>query len=37
LIDCEGPRLIFSGQMDYAPNIDAALRVIERLLPRIRR
>ena len=36
LVDCDGPRLIFSGQMDYAPNIEAALRVIERLLPRIR-
>ena len=36
LIDCDGPRLIFSGQMDYAPNVEAALRAIERLLPRIR-
>lgn len=36
MVDCDGPRLIFSGQMDYAPNIDAALRVIDRLLPRIR-
>ncbi len=36
LIDCDGPRLIFSGQMDYAPNVEASLRVIERLLPRIR-
>ncbi|MCW1428154.1 TIGR03087 family PEP-CTERM/XrtA system glycosyltransferase [Novosphingobium sp. JCM 18896] len=33
---CAGPRLIFTGQMDYAPNIDAALRVIDRVLPRIR-
>ena len=32
----EGPRLIFTGQMDYAPNVEAALRVIERLLPAIR-
>ncbi len=31
-----GPRLIFTGQMDYDPNIEAALRVIERLLPRVR-
>lgn len=31
-----GPRLIYTGQMDYAPNIEAALRVIERLLPAIR-
>ena len=31
-----GPRLIFTGQMDYAPNVAAALRVIYRLLPAIR-
>ena len=31
-----GLRLIFTGQMDYAPNIAAARRVIERLLPAIR-
>ena len=37
LLDCGGPRIIFTGQMDYAPNIEAALRVIERLLPGIRR
>lgn len=30
------PRLIFTGQMDYAPNIAAAARVIERLMPLIR-
>jgi polysaccharide biosynthesis protein PslH len=36
LLECEGPRLIFTGQMDYAPNIAAALRVAERLLPLIR-
>ncbi|WP_288486732.1 TIGR03087 family PEP-CTERM/XrtA system glycosyltransferase [uncultured Novosphingobium sp.] len=30
-----GPRLIFTGQMDYAPNIDACLRAAQRLLPRI--
>lgn len=30
------PRLIFTGQMDYAPNIAAATRVIERLMPLIR-
>ncbi|WP_374527833.1 TIGR03087 family PEP-CTERM/XrtA system glycosyltransferase [Novosphingobium sp.] len=33
---CPGPRLIFTGQMDYAPNIAAARRAIERLLPVIR-
>ncbi|MBS0255536.1 MAG: TIGR03087 family PEP-CTERM/XrtA system glycosyltransferase [Proteobacteria bacterium] len=30
------PRLIFTGQMDYAPNIDACLRVATRILPAIR-
>ena len=30
------PRLIFTGQMDYAPNVEAALRAIERILPRVR-
>ena len=32
-----GPRLIFAGQMDYAPNVEAALRVIDRLLPEIQK
>ena len=36
MLECGGPRLIFTGQMDYAPNIAAARRVIERLLPAIR-
>jgi polysaccharide biosynthesis protein PslH len=36
LLECEGPRVIFTGQMDYAPNIEAALRAIDRLLPLIR-
>ena len=36
LLECEGPRLIFTGQMDYAPNIEAALRATDRLLPLIR-
>ena len=36
MLDCSGPRLIFTGQMDYAPNSVAAQRVIERLLPQIR-
>lgn len=36
LMACEGPRLIFTGQMDYAPNIDAVTRVIDHILPRIR-
>ena len=36
MLDCSGPRLIFTGQMDYAPNVAAARRAIERLLPHIR-
>ena len=31
-----GPRLIFTGQMDYTPNVDAVRRVLDRILPRIR-
>jgi len=36
MLACGYPRLIFSGQMDYAPNIVAARRAIERILPRVR-
>jgi len=36
LADSPGPRMIYTGQMDYAPNVEACLRVIERLLPAIR-
>lgn len=36
LLAMPGPRLIFTGQMDYAPNIAAAERAIERLMPLIR-
>lgn len=36
LLECDGPRLIYTGQMDYAPNVEAALRVAVRLLPLIR-
>ncbi|MDE8653533.1 TIGR03087 family PEP-CTERM/XrtA system glycosyltransferase [Novosphingobium album (ex Liu et al. 2023)] len=31
-----GPRLVFTGQMDYAPNITAVERVMDRILPAIR-
>jgi sugar transferase (PEP-CTERM/EpsH1 system associated) len=37
MLDCIAPRLIFTGQMDYAPNVDAAQRVMTRILPLIRR
>ncbi len=33
MLAASSPRLIFTGQMDYAPNVAAARRVIERLLP----
>jgi sugar transferase (PEP-CTERM/EpsH1 system associated) len=36
MLDCGGPRLIFTGQMDYAPNVAAAERAIERILPLVR-
>lgn len=36
MLDCPGPRLIFTGQMDYAPNVRAALRVMDAILPKIR-
>jgi sugar transferase (PEP-CTERM/EpsH1 system associated) len=31
-----GPHLVFTGQMDYPPNVAAALRVAREILPRIR-
>lgn len=30
------PRIVFTGQMDYAPNIEAATRAIDRVLPLVR-
>lgn len=30
-----GPRLIFTGQMDYPPNVAAVVRAAERIMPRI--
>ena len=37
MLAASSPRLIFTGQMDYAPNVAAARRVIERLLPNVHR
>ena len=37
MMDCPAPRMIFTGQMDYAPNIDAVIRVMDRILPLIRK
>lgn len=31
-----GPRLIFTGQMNYAPNVAAVIRAIDRILPLVR-
>jgi polysaccharide biosynthesis protein PslH len=31
-----GPHFVFTGQMDYKPNVAAALRAIERIMPAIR-
>jgi len=31
-----GPHFVFTGQMDYKPNVDAALRAIERIVPALR-
>jgi sugar transferase (PEP-CTERM/EpsH1 system associated) len=31
-----GPHFVFTGQMDYKPNVDAALRAIDGIMPEIR-
>lgn len=36
LVKSAGPHFLFTGQMDYAPNVAGCKRVIERLLPAIR-
>ena len=36
MLTCTGPRLVFAGQMDYAPNIAAAQRAAENILPLVR-
>ena len=36
LLALPAPRLIFTGQMNYAPNVAAARRVIEQIMPRVR-
>jgi len=33
----EGPHIVFTGQMDYAPNVAAVVRFATRILPAIRR
>ena len=36
LAEGPGPHLIFTGQMDYAPNVAAVLRMVGQILPAIR-
>lgn len=36
MASASAPRLIFTGQMDYAPNVAATRRAIERVLPIVR-
>ena len=36
LASASGPHFLFTGQMDYAPNIDAVTRFARRILPQIR-
>ncbi|MFA7588148.1 MAG: TIGR03087 family PEP-CTERM/XrtA system glycosyltransferase [Novosphingobium sp.] len=36
MLACVGPRLIFTGQMDYAPNVEAVRRVMDHILPLVR-
>lgn len=36
LASASGPHLVFTGQMDYPPNVAAAERIAKRLLPAIR-
>lgn len=36
MLQCPGPRMIFTGQMDYPPNIAAAYRAAQQILPTIR-
>jgi glycosyltransferase involved in cell wall biosynthesis len=31
-----GPHIVFTGQMDYRPNVEAATRAVDRLMPWIR-
>lgn len=36
LAACAGAKIVFTGQMDYAPNVAAVQRAAHRLMPRIR-
>ena len=36
LLECDDPQIVFTGQMDYAPNIEAAQWMIGEVMPRLR-
>jgi polysaccharide biosynthesis protein PslH len=36
LAEMAGPHIVFTGQMDYAPNIAAATRAMDAIMPRVR-
>jgi sugar transferase, PEP-CTERM/EpsH1 system associated len=36
MLACGAPRIVFTGQMDYPPNVEAAKRAAERIMPRLR-
>lgn len=36
MLAAPGPRIVFTGQMDYAPNIDAVVRAMDAILPLVR-
>ena len=35
-LDGQGPHIVFTGQMDYAPNVEAAIHYARNILPRVR-
>ncbi|MET1754799.1 TIGR03087 family PEP-CTERM/XrtA system glycosyltransferase [Novosphingobium sp. RD2P27] len=37
IADMPFPRLIFTGQMDYKPNVEGCLRAVEHIMPAVRR
>ncbi|KHK91159.1 TIGR03087 family PEP-CTERM/XrtA system glycosyltransferase [Novosphingobium malaysiense] len=37
MLEKRAPRLIFTGQMDYAPNVEAVTRAMDRIMPLVRK
>lgn len=37
MLEKSAPRLIFTGQMDYAPNVEAVTRAMDRVMPLVRK